>query len=68
VGVTCSSNEVGCSEDEFSRLPTLRRQVLLDHTRQKLSDAGAHAVIETLAEVPALVANLNERLRRGERP
>jgi phosphonoacetaldehyde hydrolase len=68
VGVTCSSNEVGCSEDEFSRLPPLRRQALLDHTRQKLSDAGAHAVIETLAEVPALVANLNDRLRRGERP
>jgi phosphonoacetaldehyde hydrolase len=63
VGITSSSSEVGCSEDEFSRLPPAERHTLLGQARRKLLDAGAHAVIDTLGELPGLIATLNGRLR-----
>jgi phosphonoacetaldehyde hydrolase len=68
VAVTHGSNEVGLGEEEFERLSTERRQELLDAVRRKLLAAGAHAVIETLADLPELLARLDERLGRGERP
>jgi hypothetical protein len=36
--------------------------------RQKLLAAGAHAVVETLAELPALVDDFNQRLQLGQSP
>jgi phosphonoacetaldehyde hydrolase len=68
VAVTSSGSEVGCGEDELGRLTPPARQELLARAAGKLRDAGAHAVIETLAELPGLVATLNDRLRRGEGP
>ncbi len=34
----------------------------------KLMDAGAHAVIPTVADLPNLLLELDARLLRGERP
>jgi phosphonoacetaldehyde hydrolase len=68
IGVTRTSNEVGCSEEEFAALsPTVRRTKLAD-AQKKLENAGAHVVIESLAELPALVQSLEARLERGDRP
>jgi phosphonoacetaldehyde hydrolase len=36
--------------------------------RHKLQFAGAHAVLDTLAELPILIADLDARLARGEKP
>jgi phosphonoacetaldehyde hydrolase len=68
VGVTASGSEVGCAEEEFRRLAPPAREELLGRAAQKLRLAGAHAVIETLDELPGLVAGLNGRLVHGERP
>jgi phosphonoacetaldehyde hydrolase len=58
VGVTRGSSEVGLGEQEFNALPVPERQDLLSRAAQKLREAGAHAVIETLAELPDLLADL----------
>jgi phosphonoacetaldehyde hydrolase len=34
----------------------------------KLYAAGAHYVIDTLAQLPAAIADINRRLAKGERP
>ncbi|HEJ7998676.1 TPA: phosphonoacetaldehyde hydrolase, partial [Serratia liquefaciens] len=34
----------------------------------KLYSAGAHYVIDTLAQLPDVIAEINQRLAAGERP
>jgi phosphonoacetaldehyde hydrolase len=68
IGVTKSSSEVGCSEEEFHRLSAAEQQPLLTQAREKFRSAGAHAVLDTLAELPDLIAELNRRLGGGVKP
>jgi phosphonoacetaldehyde hydrolase len=60
VGVLRSSSEVGCTEAEWERLPAEERAARVDSCREKLLGVGAHAVVETLNEIPALVAAIND--------
>jgi phosphonoacetaldehyde hydrolase len=55
VGVTRSSSAVGCTEEELAALSEPQRQAKLDDARRQFLDAGAHAVIDSLAELPSLV-------------
>jgi phosphonoacetaldehyde hydrolase len=68
VGVLRSSSEVGCSEEAWAALPLAERAWRLASCRAKLLAAGAHAVVETLAELPAVLDDLHARLERGEKP
>jgi phosphonoacetaldehyde hydrolase len=62
VGVTEASSDVGCAEEEWAALAPEDRRRRLAATRAKLVDAGAHAAIDSLSELPALIANhLSER-------
>jgi phosphonoacetaldehyde hydrolase len=63
VGVTGSSSEVGCSEDEYRRLAPGERAERLARAEKKFRDDGAHAIIESLGSLPAIIAALNERGR-----
>jgi phosphonoacetaldehyde hydrolase len=58
VGVTRSSSAVGCTEDELAALSGPQRQAKLDDARRQFLDAGAHAVIDSLAEIPSLLDRL----------
>lgn len=66
--VTSSSSEMGLSLADYTALSPGEKTRRLEELRRRFEAAGAHAVIETLHEVPALVARINERLARGERP
>ena len=68
VGVLRSSSEVGCMEAEWGELPRAEQVRRLANCREKLQAAGAHAVIETLAELPPLLNVFEDRLGRGEKP
>jgi phosphonoacetaldehyde hydrolase len=68
LGVTASSSECGCSENEYRALKEDDRKARLAAVRRKLLQAGAHAVIDTLAELPGLLARLEARMSRGEKP
>jgi phosphonoacetaldehyde hydrolase len=68
VGVTRTSSEVGCREDEFAALPAAEQCAKLVAARRKLEDAGAHAIVESVADLPDLLPDLEARLQRGERP
>ena len=54
VGVLRSSSEVGCTEEEWDALPLAEQLRRLAACREKLLAAGAHAVVDTLAELPAV--------------
>ena len=48
------------AEDEIARRLRLTRDIL--------AKSGAHYVIDTFDQLPAVIADVNERLARGERP
>jgi phosphonoacetaldehyde hydrolase len=68
VGVVRSSSEVGCTAEEWAALPPPEQQRRSANCRAKLLAAGAHAVVDTLAELPALLDELGARIARGEKP
>jgi phosphonoacetaldehyde hydrolase len=68
VGVLRSSSYVGCTEEEWDALPLAEQVRRVDSCREKLLAAGAHAVVETLAELPAVLNDFDARLGRGEKP
>jgi phosphonoacetaldehyde hydrolase len=68
VGVTHTGSEVGCTAAEFAALPLGERTERVEAARHKLLAAGAHAVIPSAAEAPALLDEIAARAARGERP
>jgi phosphonoacetaldehyde hydrolase len=67
-GVIASSNEIGLTESELAALPPGVRDRRFAAFRAKLTAAGAHATLDTLSELPALIGRIDERLARGEQP
>jgi phosphonoacetaldehyde hydrolase len=68
VGVTHTGSAVGCAANEFAGLPAQERFDRIAAATRTLLSAGAHDVIPSVAEAPALIDRLNEQLRQGERP
>jgi phosphonoacetaldehyde hydrolase len=68
VAVSASSSEMGLTEEEYAALPPGERRDRLAAVAGRFHAAGAHAVVESLSELPALLDGLNARLGRGERP
>ncbi|MCS6866866.1 MAG: phosphonoacetaldehyde hydrolase [Gemmataceae bacterium] len=68
VGVVDTSNEMGLSAAEWAALAADEKAARRSTVRQRFMAAGAHAVIDTLAELPVLIDECNARLQRGQRP
>lgn len=61
VGVTRTGNLIGMSERELSATAPEIRQRLLNEAAEKMKLAGADFVIESVAELPAIVTAINQR-------
>ncbi len=59
LGVIDSSNEMGLSEAELSKLDAADLQHRRDEIRKAYLAAGAHGVLNTLAELPGWIASSN---------
>ncbi len=68
LGVIASSSEVGCTEDEWAAMADSEKQLRIEAVRRRFIALGAHAVIESLTELPSWLETINARLQRGERP
>lgn len=68
VGVALSGNEFGKTWDEYQTMPHDAILELRQKAAAKLFAAGAHYVIDTLADLPQLIGVINDRLAKGERP
>ena len=68
VGVSVSGNCFGLSREDAAALPSddfaQRRKAAMD----KLERAGAHYVIDSVADLMPVVCTIEDRLARGERP
>lgn len=56
VGVAASGNSVGLSAEALAALPAQDRAALVAAARAELLKAGAHVVIDTVADLPAALA------------
>jgi phosphonoacetaldehyde hydrolase len=66
VGVMLTGNVGGLTAAELARSTEAEREALRARARAELG--GAHLLIDGVADLPAAVATLEERIRRGERP
>lgn len=61
VGVIVGSSEMGLSEADYVALTAEERTAKMEETRQKFEAAGAHYTIETMAQLPELLLQLQEK-------
>lgn len=58
IGVAASGNCVGLAEEAFAALPAAERTARVARARTMLEKAGAHLVIDTIADLPGALARL----------
>lgn len=68
VGVAVSGNEVGLSLEAWNALDDAAREDLRKAASRTLTDAGAHYVIDSIADLPPIIEAIDLRLAAGERP
>lgn len=68
IGLAKTGNEVGLNLEEVNALAPEALEPLVAKARLELAKMGAHYVVDSIVEVPAVVEDINMRLARGERP
>lgn len=68
IGLARTGNELGLTVEEVAALPAGELAQRLAPIRDKLYQAGAHYVVDALADVPAVIDEINGRLATGGVP
>ena len=68
IGIAKTGNEIGLLEDQISALDPEVRNTRLARAYQRMSQTGAHYVVDGIADVSPLLDKINARLAVGERP
>lgn len=68
VGVAATGNMIGLSQASFDALEETERDRRLEAARSLLLEAGAHFVIDGVAEIDAVLDAIDERLSTGAHP
>lgn len=63
IGVAGTGNMIGLSRDDFHSLPQAERESRLVQARAELQQAGAHYVVDSLAEVGPILDDIDARLK-----
>jgi phosphonoacetaldehyde hydrolase len=68
IGITQTGNELGLTQSEVEHLTEAERDAKLAPIEKRLLEAGAHYVVRSIADVPAILASIEARLQVGEQP
>lgn len=68
IGLTKSGNEMGLTLEELANTPNDEIAARLKDNASRFMTAGAHYTCESIAEVPAIIREISERLGKGETP
>lgn len=68
VALTCSGNALGLTFDQYKALPAQKLEQERQRIGQMFEGSRPHYLIDTIAELPAVIADINARLARGEMP
>jgi phosphonoacetaldehyde hydrolase len=66
IGVAATGNGVGLTQREFQALPMTEQQARIAAARLQLEQAGAHYVIDTLAELESVLEDIDARLEASD--
>jgi len=67
IGVAGTGNMIGLSFEDFQALSETERESRLVEARAELQNAGAHYVVDSLAEVSSVLDDIDERLKSASR-
>jgi len=68
IGVAISGNEVGLSLKDWKKLPKADQARLRDGANSRMYQAGAHYVVDSIADIMPCLDDIEARLACGERP
>ena len=68
VGLAQTGNELGLNESEISKLSPADLNNRLERAYTRMTHNGAHFVVDGIWDCDALIDQINDRLRQGERP
>lgn len=68
IGVAKTGNEVGLSEAEIDALSPSERAQKIARAYDTLRAAGAHYVVDSVADVPPLLLEIEHKLASGQKP
>jgi phosphonoacetaldehyde hydrolase len=66
VGVAGTGNGIGLGREDFDALPSSERRSRLDNARLDLERAGAHYVVDAVADLDPVLDDIDARLRAAE--
>jgi phosphonoacetaldehyde hydrolase len=68
IGLAKTGNEVGLNEQELAALSAEEVKRKVARATDGLAKAGAHYVVESISDVPAIITEIECRLKMGDRP
>ena len=69
VGVARYSNYTNIDNmEQWESMSESEREARVEVSRDKLSAGGAHYVIDSIADLPSVVVDINHRLAKGDKP
>lgn len=68
IGLAISGNEVGLQRPEWEALTEAEKQARRERACRRMWQAGAHHVVDTIADLLPCLDDIQARLRRGEQP
>jgi phosphonoacetaldehyde hydrolase len=68
VALTCSGNALGLTYEQFKALPSDRLAEERERIGKMFAPSRPHYLIDTIAELPEVIDDINARLARGETP
>ncbi|MCO7563966.1 phosphonoacetaldehyde hydrolase [Pseudomonas sp. S 311-6] len=68
VALTCSGNALGLTYEQYKALPADTLEQERQRIGQMFEGSRPHYLIDTIAELPAVIADINARLAQGEMP
>ncbi|MBI2467731.1 MAG: phosphonoacetaldehyde hydrolase [Candidatus Rokubacteria bacterium] len=68
IGLAISGNEVGLQRPEWEALAEAEKQARRERACRRMWQAGAHHVVDTIADLLPCLDDIQARLRRGEQP
>jgi phosphonoacetaldehyde hydrolase len=68
IGLARSGNEIGLSLSEIEKLHQHEFHTMLDKAYRRMASAGAHFVVDSIADIPPILDKIDERLKAGDKP
>ena len=68
IGVTQTGNELGLNAADVEALPAHELQARLAPIEERFRQAGAHYVVRSIADVPAILTTIESHMQVGEQP